>query len=217
MLLILATFLYQDEIADLIRKLSDDDIAVRDAATEALFKRGDTVRKALEEASRSEITEVSTRAKDLLSRLDVAANVRKLEKLSGRLGETGVFWVESQGFDLVADERNLLPWMKPALVEGDAPVFVRVYLDESRSVNAEAVIAHLKDTEAGRMEHQHRASPVSFCKVVDFGKWFEGIQKPQGTECFRRWPRLRKSSVVFVSVSSLQMPEGLKVALHDDR
>ena len=55
-----------------VRNLRDPDFKVREAASEALAKAGESAREALKKAARSEDLEVSTRAKAILDALDKA-------------------------------------------------------------------------------------------------------------------------------------------------
>jgi hypothetical protein len=224
-------------VDELLRALGSDDAQRRARSTEALLQLGERIRARLEEAVRSVAdAEVRERLKDVLARLDKAAATEKVKRTirdhSGVLGDTGVLWVDHKAFDLFALEENVPEEMRPALLTSDHPLVGLAEVTGGRVQSSDAMLLSLQDAEmvvhrgsvgvriqvyhyrryvydVGAIQtNDHWAwSVMYFHRFSD--DWFIKIRKPQATELFRLWPRLRSAAVAFfVLPQSDEVPVG---------
>jgi hypothetical protein len=234
---------FQDlPVDELLRALGSDDARVRASSTEALLKLGERIRARLEEAVRSGAdTEVRERLKDILARLDKAAATEKVRRTiqdhSGFLGDTGVFWVDREAFELLSQEENIPETLRPALVTSDHPMVALAEVSGGRVQASDAMLLSLKDAVAkqGRVQVYHYRRYVYDFSAINTSEhwawsvmyfhqfsdvWFRKVRKPQATELFRLWPRLRSAAVAFfvlpqsdeVSVGELLEQNGMTTA-----
>lgn len=219
----------QDQIEKLIRALGSDDESARAAAAEQLRKLGEKARPALTAALQSKDPEVRTRAQALLLPLDRAVHRKTIEKHSGQIGRTGVFWVEKPAIVLLGDPLNTPEWMREPLMKKEAAIAM-IDMDAKAVQHSELVMLRYAEeiTVASdgsfhrghnvEIEHWWRISAGNGSQSFSARHgWDRTPREFRGAEFFRSWKRLRSASIVFVSTADRygapKMREGLEKGL----
>jgi hypothetical protein len=204
-----------EKIRDLIARLGSEAPDVRDQAAAALFESGEVVRPALKEAAgNGQSRGIRVHAQALLLRLDQRNAVEVLDKHSGAISEAGLYWVRSEAFEVLARPdvlpdgglKHLLTTVRSLAIGRAECVNGLIVNSALATIDFDDAFTPFSDRLYTLQLNENATNMFSIGKHND--TWLKGLNPRQGSELFRSWPELTKTTVVFISPDRVNTADG---------
>ncbi len=205
----------REKIRGLIERLGNAEHDVLDQAATALLGIGERVRPALKEASvNGQSREVRVQAQALLLRLDQLKAINILDKHSGTISETGLFWARSEAFEVLArpdvlpdgDLKHLLTAVRSLAIGRAELVDGLIVKSALATIDFDDAFTPFSDRMYTLQLNENATNMFSIGKHDD--TWLKGLDPRQGSELFRSWPELTKATFVFISPDHVSRADG---------